>query len=170
MKNSISLDKATPLHSFVDHQMELYFNTPCNIESRLSVTLDLLRLASSVHSSHTSRSRYSTCGICTHAVVEADDRQSFRNGVYSLLVDDSISITKDLLIHFQCVKAKSCTLELIFMKLLPLKGCDSIAISKELLLSSILGVSIKGRQKIRILCCMHTMGLWVGTNMWQRML
>ena len=40
VKNSISLNKALPLHSFVDDQMEFYLNKPRSYESRLSVASD----------------------------------------------------------------------------------------------------------------------------------
>ena len=140
VKNSISLNKALPLHSLVDDQMEFYLNKPRSYESRSSVASDndefsLTEFRSPI--SHTHRSSYSTWEFVhsLNAVVEIDDIRSLRNArFYSLLVDESndISTTKNLLIYFQYVNTKSCTLEVKFMKLLPLKKCDAAAISKEI--------------------------------------
>ena len=108
VKNSISLNKALPLHSLVDDQMEFNLNKPRSYESRLSVASDtdefsLTEFRSPI--SHTHRSSYSTWEFVhsLNAVVEIDDIQSLRNArFYSLLVDESndISTTKNLLIYF----------------------------------------------------------------------
>ena len=139
VKNFISLNKASPLHSLIDDQMEFYQQGNC--ELRVSGASDtdeycVTGFRSPISISH--RSGYSTWEFVhsLNAVVELDDIQSLRNArFYSLLVDESndISTTKNLLIYFQFVNAKSCTLEVKFMKLLALKQCDATAISKEII-------------------------------------
>ena len=143
VKNSISLNKASPLHLLVDDQIEFYDSKPA-AESRLSSTSDtdepgeLSRTKFKSPISPTHRSTFCTWEFVRslNSVVEEDDIQSLRNTrFHSLLVDESndVSTKKNLLIYFQFVNTKSRKLEVKFMKVLPLKECDAKSISKEII-------------------------------------
>jgi hypothetical protein len=134
VKNSIPLVKASTLHSLIDEQVAFYFCT----ENEASIPSDDEMPEFRSPMSHSHRSGYSSWEFVhsLNAVVEQDDILSLRNvRIYSLLVDESndISTVKNLLIYFQFVNTQKCTVEVKFMKALPLKECDATSIAKEIL-------------------------------------
>ena len=110
VKNSISLNKASPLHSLIDDQMEFYQQENCKLRVSGASDTDeycVTGFCSTISISHCSG--YSTWEFVhsLNAVVELDDIQSLSIArFYSLLVDESndISTTKNLLIYFQFVR------------------------------------------------------------------
>jgi hypothetical protein len=142
IKNSMALLKASHLHSLVDYQLEFYSSKPAT-SSGLSGTSDtdepcessLTLFKSPISSTH--RSSYSTWEFvhALNAIVEENDIQSLRNArFYFILVDESNdSTTKNLLIYCQFANTNSDKLEVKFMKVLPLKECDAVSISKVIL-------------------------------------